>query len=265
MATITEAALDPAERRTLDRLIELLAEEYGPELLGVWLYGSRARGERTGPYSDIDLLVITTRGEQDRDRSTELLHRAAEEAEGEPWLFSLHPYGPAELATDRAIESFFVRDVDHDKIVLFGDESAPILSKGGEDLAEGLFEGNMKPRSERFIAMAHRRLRTVGLLVENDDLDGAVEPAYYASFYAAQAALSEEDVSARRHAGVWHLFHETFVLTGRFDPQLYSAAHRSQKPREDSTYRALVVDNHHAQTVVETARHFVVAVEAMSA
>jgi predicted nucleotidyltransferase len=46
MAVLADAALDESEREVLDRLVRELVDEYGDDLDGVWLYGSRARGER---------------------------------------------------------------------------------------------------------------------------------------------------------------------------------------------------------------------------
>jgi len=200
MATLTETTLDPDERRAPDRLVDLLREEYGSDLHAVWLYGSRARGEQTGPESDIDVMVITARGRGEWEAMSRLLRRAAADVEAEPWTFSIHPYGPEDLVRARAIESFFVREVDRDKIVLFGDESAPILTQGGENLRSGLFEGKMKSRSEEFMRVARRRLRAALVVADTGDFDSAVEPAYYASLNAARAALSEEDLYARTTA-----------------------------------------------------------------
>jgi uncharacterized protein (UPF0332 family)/predicted nucleotidyltransferase len=262
MATLTETTLDPDERRALERLVDLLREEYGSDLHAVWLYGSRARGEQTGPESDIDVMVITARGRGEWEAMSRLLRRAAADVEAEPWTFSIHPYGPEDLVRARAIESFFVREVDRDKIVLFGDESAPILTQGGENLRSGLFEGKMKSRSEEFMRVARRRLRAALVVADTGDFDSAVEPAYYASLNAARAALSEEDLYARTHRGVWHLFHETFVATGGFDPDLYASAHSAQTPRERSAYEAVVVEDERAKEIVEGAERFVAAVEA---
>jgi Nucleotidyltransferase domain len=42
----------------LDRFVELLTAELGTDH-GVWLYGSRARGETPGEESDVDVLVVS--------------------------------------------------------------------------------------------------------------------------------------------------------------------------------------------------------------
>jgi uncharacterized protein (UPF0332 family) len=55
----------------------------------------------------------------------------------------------------------------------------------------------MSPRSAEFLEAANRRLMLArGALAE--DPAGAISAAYYSMLYAARAALSEQDVYARR-------------------------------------------------------------------
>ncbi len=103
----------------LTRWIDLMRAEL--DLDSVWLYGSRARGEGTAPDSDIDLLVIT-RGERstDRERIWKLIHRAAYELHVNPAPFVPHTRDRAWVESRRAIRSFFIEEVDRDKVVLLG-------------------------------------------------------------------------------------------------------------------------------------------------
>lgn len=122
MASLAAASLSDAERRVLDKFVELLKAELGAHLKAVWLYGSRARGERPGPDSDVDLLVISTRGRlQDDLRVIQLLFKAAEPERANPVVFSTKVYDPDHIAQRRSIRSFFMQEVDRDKIVLFGE------------------------------------------------------------------------------------------------------------------------------------------------
>lgn len=106
----------------LERLVELLKAEFGDDLRSVWLYGSRARGERPGPDSDVDLLVVSTRGRFEDDlRVIELLFKAAEAEGVSSAFFSPKLYDPELIAQRREIRSFFMQEVDRDKIVLFGE------------------------------------------------------------------------------------------------------------------------------------------------
>jgi predicted nucleotidyltransferase len=119
--SLARTSLDPKEQRALERLTRLVEEEFGSHLVGLWLYGSRARGEPPSEDSDVDLLLVSSRGRRDDDlRAIELAFEAAE-AEGlNPMLFSIKLYSPERLAQRRSIESFFIQEVDRDKIVLAG-------------------------------------------------------------------------------------------------------------------------------------------------
>lgn len=115
------ASLSSVERQTLDRLVKLLEHEMGAGLHAVWLYGSRARGERPSEESDIDLLVVAEGGwDRLRGRPIDLVYLAAEETGGNPVSFSVKVLSPEEVAHDREIQAFFMQEVDRDKIVLFG-------------------------------------------------------------------------------------------------------------------------------------------------
>jgi predicted nucleotidyltransferase len=121
VATLASAALSPAERRTLERLTRLIEDQFGDDLHGVWLYGSRARGEQTHDESDIDLLVVATPRGPDDDLLLIRLRDQAAEAEGVgPDWFSIMLYEPERVAERREIRSFFMQEVDRDKIVLAG-------------------------------------------------------------------------------------------------------------------------------------------------
>ncbi|MGI8594305.1 MAG: nucleotidyltransferase domain-containing protein [Solirubrobacteraceae bacterium] len=121
MAKLETTSLRPRERRALDRMIELLVDEYGDELHAVWLYGSRARGEAGHEDSDVDLLVLTAGGRsRDSRRVDELAWQAAEEVGMSPIYLSVRVYDEEWLAGRREIRSFFIQEVDRDKVVLHG-------------------------------------------------------------------------------------------------------------------------------------------------
>jgi predicted nucleotidyltransferase len=115
------ATLSEAERRTVRRFVTLLRAALGAQLRAVWLYGSRARGEAPGPDSDVDLLVIATGDVEGHQRLALELSEAAALAEGEnPFAYSVHVYDPGWLRRRREIDSFFIGEVDRDKLVLAG-------------------------------------------------------------------------------------------------------------------------------------------------
>jgi predicted nucleotidyltransferase len=116
--SIVHGSLSPEEQGVVERWIEVLREEI--ELDSVWLFGSRARGERHDD-SDVDLLVIT-RGDPERDRP--LVWKAIDEvawAMGvNPAPFVPHTWDRSWLEGRREIRSFFIQEIDRDKVVLFG-------------------------------------------------------------------------------------------------------------------------------------------------
>lgn len=122
MDPLENAALRDDERGALRRFLSLVEEHVGEDLIAVWLYGSRARGETPREDSDVDLMVITRTGRwHDLDRVHSMLWQAAEEAGANPVLFSVQVSDPTWLAERREIRSFFMQEVDRDKIVLAGD------------------------------------------------------------------------------------------------------------------------------------------------
>jgi predicted nucleotidyltransferase len=115
------ASLTDAERRVVERLVKLLREELGSDLRAIWLYGSRARGERPHAESDIDLMVIADGGDRRYGmRSIELLNEVARAQRVSPVWYSLFIADPEWLQGRREIRSFFIAEVDRDKIVLYG-------------------------------------------------------------------------------------------------------------------------------------------------
>jgi predicted nucleotidyltransferase len=118
---LDRASLDPPCRRALERLIAGLRNELEEDLLALWLYGSSARGEARHPESDIDLLLITRRGDADWQRAYRVLYAVAERERISPMQFSLKLVDPGWVAERRAIDSFFIREVDRDKLVLIGE------------------------------------------------------------------------------------------------------------------------------------------------
>lgn len=105
----------------LGRFAAAIEDELGEDLRAVWLYGSRARGERSHPDFDVDLLVIAEGGHERYSRKAmDLSAEAAYAEEESPFSYSVHVHDPEWLRSRREIESFFIAEVDRDKIVLAG-------------------------------------------------------------------------------------------------------------------------------------------------
>jgi predicted nucleotidyltransferase len=131
MRSLAETSLTADERALLDRYVAKLRSELAHELRGVWLFGSRARGEAVAADSDVDVLVLVEDASWDGRMSVRrLLDEAARELamDGLAWSFSVHVHDEEWLRQRRQIRSFFVAEVDRDKIVIFAPERADPLT-----------------------------------------------------------------------------------------------------------------------------------------
>jgi uncharacterized protein (UPF0332 family) len=113
------------------------------------------------------------------------------------------------------------------------------------------------------MASARERVRAARAALEAGFPSVAVSAAYYAELYAARAALSEQDRHATTHRGVWNLFGEIFVSTGRFDPELLAEARRVQELREAADYDAREISRERAEAIATDAERFVEGIAAM--
>jgi len=123
------AALNETERRVVTRILARLSSKIGSDLLAVWLYGSRARGEadptETDPdlRSDIDLLAIVDSIRDLPELQEWALPMVEEEGDAEgdsPVYYSLRVFDSDWLRDRRQIRSFFIQEVDRDKLILAG-------------------------------------------------------------------------------------------------------------------------------------------------
>jgi|SRR5689334_3009809 len=124
-----EAALAGGERRIVGRLVDRLWRELGDDLRAVWLYGSRARGEADpgerdpDRRSDVDLLAIIDPSHDARKLNWWALPMVEEEADAagdSPVYYSLRVFDTEWLRERREVRSFFIQEVDRDKLVLYG-------------------------------------------------------------------------------------------------------------------------------------------------
>lgn len=125
MRALAETTLSDDERALLQGFAEDLRRTLGRELHAVWLFGSRARGDLPlDPYSDVDVLVVVDDASWE---GKQRVHAAMDQAaarlglEGLALAFSVHIKDPAWLAQRREIRSFFIAEVDRDKVVVFED------------------------------------------------------------------------------------------------------------------------------------------------
>jgi predicted nucleotidyltransferase len=120
---LAEATLSAEERALLEGFVEEVRLRLGDELHAVWLFGSRARGEEPSQESDVDVLVLVEDASWDgRMLVRGMLDDVARELglDALAWSFSIHVHTPQWLDQRREIRSFFLAEVDRDKIALCG-------------------------------------------------------------------------------------------------------------------------------------------------
>ena len=107
-----------AIQRGIELFTNVVKQRYGPSLRGLFLFGSRARGD-ADPFSDVDLAVVVADG-VDIARETVPLSAAIYDvlvesgAEVQPWLFRESDW----LAPEKASSSRFVRSARRDTKVI---------------------------------------------------------------------------------------------------------------------------------------------------
>ncbi len=108
------------------------------------------------------------------------------------------------------------------------------------------------------IEKADRYLRSAEILIQDGDYDSAVSRAYYAMFYAAEAALLKKGMTFSSHKAVISAFGEHFVKTGIFEKQMGRDFNIIFDERQlgDYEYRSSITDDD-ARHSLEIAKGFV--------
>lgn len=111
---------------------------------------------------------------------------------------------------------------------------------------------------------SQRYLRSARLLLADADAASCVSRAYYAMFYAAEAALLSRGREFRSHVGVISAFGEEFVITGILPPHLGRTLARAFRERQLSDYDVQKpVPTELAEKLIADGEEFVRAVEAL--
>ena len=123
MAALAQTSLSADEQALVERFTDELRARLAGRLHAVWLFGSRARGEQPSAESDVDMLVLVDDATWDgrmlvRKLLDDVAHELALDALA--WSFSIHVHTPEWLAQRREIQSFFIAEVDRDKVILGG-------------------------------------------------------------------------------------------------------------------------------------------------
>jgi hypothetical protein len=139
--SLATASLDAAERRAVQRLVDLLQKRFADDLDAVWLYGPRVRGKPPQDESELKLMVLLRHSSRsDRVTALELLWQAALAERATKSYFSIRISDRASPERRRTVDEFLAREVEPDGIALFARSSpAPGATRkppSGETAAE---------------------------------------------------------------------------------------------------------------------------------
>ncbi len=108
------------------------------------------------------------------------------------------------------------------------------------------------------IEKADRYLRSAELLIQDSDYDSAVSRAYYAMFYAAQAALLKREMTFSSHKAVISAFGRHFVKTGVFEKEMGRDLNVIFDERQLGDYEPMFsISQDDARRATEVAQRFV--------
>lgn len=119
----------------------------------------------------------------------------------------------------------------------------------------------MKPQKQEialYVENAFEMLEASRILLENDFYTSAINRAYYAVFYAANALLVTKGLSQGKHSGVISSFRQHFIKTGLIAPEYSKIYGHLMEDRHESDYELeSPVDRQDAESDLSNAESFV--------
>lgn len=114
-----------------------------------------------------------------------------------------------------------------------------------------------------YIENARESLSVAKLNLDHDFYSAAINRAYYAIFYAANALLATKKLSRSKHSGVLAAFRQYFVKTGLISPKLSETYGQVMEDRQESDYELLTaISKEDAEIDLQQTQDFVDIVEA---
>jgi len=239
--------LDPPDTVAIDKGLRLYADvakqRYRAGLKGVYLFGSRARGDFS-PFSDVDVAIVVS-DEIDISSETVPLSSAAYDvlletgAEVQPWVFHETDWDHPERSFARSL----------------------IRSAKREARRAANLDSGMSTYRERAEQAAHSARRNR----DHGDFNDACNRAYYAMFYAIHAlfAGTGDDLIVKTHASVLRLFHQHFVATGKLSSDLARALTVAQNFRSRADYTETGASERDAADAISAMETFLTHVGAL--
>ena len=114
-----------------------------------------------------------------------------------------------------------------------------------------------------YIENADESLSVAQLNLDNDFYAAAINRAYYAIFYAANALLATQKLARSKHSGVLAVFRQYFIKTELLSPELSEIYGQVMEDRHEGDYEIIVATSKEDATIdLQQARHFVDEVKA---
>ncbi|HRX60674.1 MAG TPA: HEPN domain-containing protein [Candidatus Competibacter sp.] len=119
---------------------------------------------------------------------------------------------------------------------------------------------------EQYLLKARRALASARLLLENGDIEGSCNRAYYAMFDAAHAALLRHQpginpAETRTHNGLITAFGKHLIKTGLMTPELGRVLNQVEQIRLLADYTGEEIEPDKAAWAVEQASVFVETIQ----
>jgi uncharacterized protein (UPF0332 family) len=121
---------------------------------------------------------------------------------------------------------------------------------------------NQEEHIRLLMAKADESLAVADGLLAQQHHEFAASRAYYAMFYAAQAALLLRNMQFAKHSAVIARFNREFVKSGVFAPSLFKALEKGFTLRNQGDYGILPLEPDEAASLLVQARDFLVTVRA---
>jgi uncharacterized protein (UPF0332 family) len=105
-------------------------------------------------------------------------------------------------------------------------------------------------------------LRTAQLALTDSDWVSAINRAYYAIFYAANAVFELEGLERSKHSGVLALFRQQYVKTGEIEAEFSKLYGEALEARQKGDYEMTRLPTQsEAEKAIDGARRFVERME----
>lgn len=109
-----------------------------------------------------------------------------------------------------------------------------------------------------YIENANESLSVAQLNLDNDFYAAAINRAYYAIFYSANALLATKKLARSKHSGVLSAFRQHFIKTGLMPSELSEIYGQVMDDRHEGDYEIITATSKEdAEIDVLQARHFV--------